>query len=48
MTCVLPVRHDDGVVRMTRACVDGPVLDAARVLLDAVGTVPPGTEGAPA
>ena len=47
MTCVLPVRHDDGVVRMTRACVDGPVLDASRVLLDAVGTVPPGTEGAP-
>jgi dihydroorotate dehydrogenase electron transfer subunit len=25
MTCVLPVVGDDGVTRMVRSCVDGPV-----------------------
>ena len=47
MTCVLPVRDPDGRVRMARACVEGPVLPAERVLFDAVGTVPPDAVGAP-
>jgi dihydroorotate dehydrogenase electron transfer subunit len=47
MTCVLPVRDDDGLVRMVRSCVEGPVFRGDRVLWDAVGTVPAGTVGAP-
>jgi dihydroorotate dehydrogenase electron transfer subunit len=47
MTCVLPVRGDDGLVRMVRSCVDGPVFRGDRVLWDDVGTVPAGTLGAP-
>ncbi len=47
MTCVLPVAGDDGVVRMVRSCVEGPVFSGNRVRWDAVGTIPPGTHGAP-
>jgi dihydroorotate dehydrogenase electron transfer subunit len=47
MTCVLPVEGDDGVTRMVRSCVDGPVFLGDRVRWDAVGTVPAGTYGAP-
>jgi len=47
MTCVLPVRGPDGVTRMTRSCLDGPVFDGTAVRWDAVGTVPPDTLGAP-
>lgn len=45
MTCVLPVRGDDGVVRMVRSCVEGPVFRGERVLWDDVGTIPTGTLG---
>jgi dihydroorotate dehydrogenase electron transfer subunit len=31
LACVLPVRGDDGVVRMSRACVDGPAFQGDRV-----------------
>lgn len=48
MTCVLPVVGDDGVTRMVRSCVEGPVFDGQRVRWDDVGTVPPDTYGAPA
>jgi dihydroorotate dehydrogenase electron transfer subunit len=47
MTCVLPVVGDDGVTRMLRSCVDGPVFRGDRVRWDAVGTVPADTWGAP-
>jgi dihydroorotate dehydrogenase electron transfer subunit len=47
MTCVLPVIGDDGVTRMVRSCTDGPVFRGETVRFDAVGTVPPGTLGAP-
>jgi len=47
MTCVLPVRGSDGVVRMSRSCVDGPIFAGDRVLWDSVGTVPEETLGAP-
>jgi dihydroorotate dehydrogenase electron transfer subunit len=48
MTCVLPVVGDDGRTRMVRSCVEGPVFAGDRVRWDDVGTVPPGTVGAPA
>ena len=47
MTCVLPVRGDDGRTRMVRSCVEGPVFRGDRVRWDAVGTVPADTVGAP-
>ncbi|MGI8433353.1 MAG: dihydroorotate dehydrogenase electron transfer subunit [Nocardioidaceae bacterium] len=47
MTCVLPVRGDDGVTRMLRSCVEGPVFAGDKVRWDAVGTVPVDTVGAP-
>ena len=47
MTCVLPVVGDDGVTRMLRSCVDGPVFRGDRVRWDDVGTVPDDTWGAP-
>ena len=46
-TCVLPVIGDDGVTRMLRSCVDGPVFRGDRVRWDEVGTIPEGTLGAP-
>jgi dihydroorotate dehydrogenase electron transfer subunit len=48
MTCVLPVRCDDGQSRFLRSCVDGPVFDAARVRWDDVGVLPPDLVGAEA
>lgn len=47
MTCVLPVVGDDGVTRMTRSCVDGPVFRAEQVRWADVGTVPADALGAP-
>ncbi|KWX00718.1 Dihydroorotate oxidase B [Carbonactinospora thermoautotrophica] len=52
MTCVLPVVGEDGVTRMTRSCVDGPVFDGARVrwdiLADRTGVLPDDVLGADA
>lgn len=48
MTCVLPVVGEDGLTRMVRSCVDGPVFRGDRVRWADVGTVPAGTLGAPA
>nr|MBA2560119.1 dihydroorotate dehydrogenase electron transfer subunit [Propionibacteriales bacterium] len=47
MTCVLPVVGDDGLTRMVRSCVEGPVFGGDRVRWDCLGTVPAGTLGAP-
>jgi dihydroorotate dehydrogenase electron transfer subunit len=47
MTCVLPVIGDDGVTRMLRSCVDGPVFRGDRVRWDDVGTIPEDAYGAP-
>ncbi|HEY9391847.1 MAG TPA: hypothetical protein VIR27_19005 [Mycobacteriales bacterium] len=44
--CVLPVADDDGVTRMLRSCVDGPVFFANRVRWDHVGRVPADCPGA--
>lgn len=46
MTCVLPVRGDDGMTRMVRSCVEGPVFPGERVRWDDGGTVPADTVGA--
>jgi dihydroorotate dehydrogenase electron transfer subunit len=46
MTCVLPVVGDDGVTRMVRSCVDGPVFRGETVRWADVGTVPADTWGA--
>ncbi len=48
MTCVLPVRGDDGVSRFVRSCVEGPVFDAGRVRWDDIGALPPDLLGADA
>ncbi|MGL5817113.1 MAG: dihydroorotate dehydrogenase electron transfer subunit [Phycicoccus sp.] len=51
MTCVLPVEGNDGVTRMVRSCVEGPVFRGDRVrwdaLADGVGAVPADALGAP-
>jgi len=47
MTCVLPVLGDDGVTRMLRSCVEGPVFRGDRVRWSDIGTIPPDTFGAP-
>ncbi|MBW3551816.1 MAG: dihydroorotate dehydrogenase electron transfer subunit [Proteobacteria bacterium] len=46
MTCVLPVVGNDGLTRMVRSCVEGPVFLGDRVRWDDVGTVPPDAVGA--
>jgi len=43
MTCVLPVRNEDGSTSMLRSCIDGPVMDGANVRWDLVGKVPEGS-----
>jgi len=45
MTCVLPVEGDDGVIRMTRTCVDGPVMDGNKVLWTKSREIPDGVWG---
>lgn len=45
MTCVLPVRGSDDIIRMTRACVSGPSFDGNKVIWDSIGSIPVGTYG---
>jgi dihydroorotate dehydrogenase electron transfer subunit len=40
MTCVLPVKSEDGSISMKRSCIDGPVMDGATVSWDLVGKNP--------
>lgn len=51
MTCVLPVTGSDGLTRMVRSCVEGPVFRGDRVRWDAIGggitRVPDDAVGAP-
>lgn len=51
MTCVLPITGNDGVTRMVRSCVEGPVFRGDRVRWDAfedgITRVPSDTLGAP-
>ncbi len=43
MTCVLPIRGDDGIVRMLRSCIDGPVIDGEKLIWSE--GIPPETLG---
>ncbi|MEI6119526.1 MAG: dihydroorotate dehydrogenase electron transfer subunit [Actinomycetes bacterium] len=45
MTCVVPLRGDDGIVRMSRTCIDGPVMDGSSVVWNSKGIIPEGTWG---
>jgi dihydroorotate dehydrogenase electron transfer subunit len=47
MGCVLPAIGTDGITRMVRACVDGPVFRGDQVRWDDVGTIPFDALGAP-
>jgi dihydroorotate dehydrogenase electron transfer subunit len=47
MTCVLPVVGSDGITRMVRSCVDGPVFRGEQVRWDDAGTIPFDAFGAP-
>jgi dihydroorotate dehydrogenase electron transfer subunit len=44
---VLPVVGTDGITRMVRSCVDGPVFRGEQVRWDDVGTIPFDAFGAP-
>jgi len=47
MTCVLPVVGSDGITRMSRSCIDGPVYRGEAVRWDDIGTIPFDAFGAP-
>ncbi|RJL31474.1 dihydroorotate dehydrogenase electron transfer subunit [Bailinhaonella thermotolerans] len=47
MSCVLPVIGEDGITRMVRSCVEGPVFRGERLRFDDVGTIPFDALGAP-
>lgn len=47
MTCVIPLRGDDGVIRMSRSCIEGPVVDGSKVIWGSSRALPEGTWGAP-
>ena len=40
MTCVLPVKDENGQISMARSCIDGPVMDGSQVQWHLVGQVP--------
>lgn len=46
MTCVLPIKGEDGQIRMLRSCIDGPVVAGESVIWSAKRTIPDGTWGA--
>ena len=37
MTCVLPVKDQNGKISNLRSCIDGPVMDGASIEWDLVG-----------
>lgn len=46
LTCVVPAVGEDGVSRMVRSCVEGPVFRGDRVRWADLGTIPADTRGA--
>ncbi|MEI7631605.1 MAG: dihydroorotate dehydrogenase electron transfer subunit [Actinomycetes bacterium] len=48
MTCVLPVIGEDGITRMVRSCVEGPIFRGDLVRWNEIGTIPSDALGAPA
>jgi len=47
MGCVLPVSGTDGITRIVRSCVDGPVFRGDLIRWDDIGTIPFDALGAP-
>ena len=45
MTCVIPVKDSDGLIKMRRSCIDGPVMDGDSVVWDSNRKIPEGTWG---
>lgn len=45
MTCVIPLRDESGIIKMTRSCIDGPVMDGEKVIWDSRRKIPEGTWG---
>ena len=46
MTCVIPIRGEDGIIKMRRSCIEGPVVDGDSVIWDSKRKIPEGTWGA--
>lgn len=47
MTCVIPIRDESGTTKMSRSCIDGPVVDGSKVVWGSSRKIPEGTWGAP-
>jgi dihydroorotate dehydrogenase electron transfer subunit len=45
MTCVIPIKDGDGIIKMRRSCVEGPVVDGESVIWDSQRKIPEGTWG---
>jgi dihydroorotate dehydrogenase electron transfer subunit len=45
MTCVVPMKDENGIVKMVRSCIDGPVMDGEKVIWDSRRKIPEGTWG---
>jgi dihydroorotate dehydrogenase electron transfer subunit len=45
MTCVVPLVGEDGLIRMSRTCIDGPVMDGEKVIWESDRIIPAGTWG---
>ena len=45
MTCVLPVKDEQDQIKMTRSCIDGPVMDGSKVIWNSSRKIPEGTWG---
>ena len=45
MTCVLPVEGRDGITRMVRTCIEGPVVDGSKVTWSKSREIPDGVWG---
>lgn len=46
MTCVLPIVDEDGVTKMLRSCVAGPIFDGSKVRFADLNKLPPDVFGA--
>ena len=46
MTCVIPLRDGNGLVKMARSCIEGPVVDGSSVIWGSERRIPEGTWGA--
>lgn len=47
MTCVIPIRDESGTIKMSRSCIEGPVVDGSKVVWGSSRKIPEGTWGAP-